>query len=278
MSADLYVYAIVPGPLPDVDDVPGRGIDGVEVVAVEGPHGLVALVAENDTGPYQGADDDVRRWIVEHSEVIERAWDAIGTALPVTFNVLVRGDQQPAVERLLAWLDEQGPELRSRLEELRDRVELRLELSLERATVAADAPEVVRLQQEMEGKSAGVRRLLDKRLDRLRRQVADEIADAWYPEVRRRIVALVEDLDEARRTTARDGEVAVLAASLLTPRDGVDVLGRELARLQEEQPAAQVRFLGPWPPYSFVDLAGPGADDAPDEAQAPETRRDSPSV
>ena len=34
-------------------------------------------------------------------------------------------------------------------------------------------------------------------------------------------------------------------------------LGAELARIQAEQPAARIRFLGPWPPYSFAEVPVP---------------------
>lgn len=36
--------------------------------------------------------------------------------------------------------------------------------------------------------------------------------------------------------------------------DDIDAVGAILSDLQARQPAARVHFLGPWPPYSFVEL------------------------
>ncbi|UYM26214.1 GvpL/GvpF family gas vesicle protein [Streptomyces albus] len=50
------------------------------------------------------------------------------------------------------------------------------------------------------------------------------------------------------------GEVSVFAGALLVRREEIDTVGALLAALQEEHPAARIRFLGPWPPYSFTEL------------------------
>jgi hypothetical protein len=46
----------------------------------------------------------------------------------------------------------------------------------------------------------------------------------------------------------------VLSTALLVDEPAVEHVGRELAALTEEEPALKVRFLGPWPPYSFAAL------------------------
>ncbi len=46
-------------------------------------------------------------------------------------------------------------------------------------------------------------------------------------------------------------------------------MGAVLAAVRDEQPAARIRFLGPWPPYSFADLS----DDGPQGASAPAAAR-----
>lgn len=126
MSGDaLYVYAITEG---TAGADWGTGIDGrsIEPVLADG---LVALVHRMEPTPYAGPDEQVRRWAVEHSQVVERAWEAAGTVLPVTFDVLVApAADLPAAERLRAWLRTNAAMLRTRLEALRGRAELAFDM------------------------------------------------------------------------------------------------------------------------------------------------------
>lgn len=263
MSGALYVYALIPAEA--AASLPGdlTGVDGHPVQAIAGSEGEVggsvaALVHDAEPLPYQGADEAVRQWVLEHSRVVERAWEHAGTVLPVTFNVLVRGegDESPR-DRLRQWLDDQAPSATGALERLRGRVELRIEIAVDRASVAASDPEVEAARAEMASRPAGLRRLLEKKVEQLERQAADRLADDLYPEYRRRLAAHAEDLVEQRRARASEGTVAVLSVAVLASRDAVDALGRELAEIQEEQPGARVRFLGPWPPYSFAEQEAP---------------------
>ncbi|WP_246141315.1 GvpL/GvpF family gas vesicle protein [Micromonospora olivasterospora] len=251
----LYVYAVLPWPLELPPDATGTGIDAAVLDVVDADGGVAALVHETTAGPYQGADEDARRWVLEHSAVVERAWKVAGTALPVTFNVLVRGDDEStARDRLRGWLRDTAEELRARLDALRDRVELRVDITLDRVQAAADDPEVRKLTAELNHKPAGVRRLLAKKLQMVERNAADTLADRIYPEYRRRLVSLVEDISERHRGEREEGQVPVLAAAVLVHRARMEELGAELARIQDEQPAARIRYLGPWPPYSFSEL------------------------
>ena len=252
----LYVYAIVPAPVSD-DAVRGlAGIDGHPVRALACAAGVGALVHDGEPIPYQGPDDAVKRWILEHSRVVEHAWEHAGTVLPVTFNVLVRGEgEETAEERLLAWLRREAGSMREALSRLRDRQELRVEITLDRSAASAADPEVQALRAEMASKPTGLRRLLEKKAEQVERQAADRLADRLYPEYRRRIAGHAEELAEQRRSHVPPGRVPVLHAAVLARRDAVEALGADLARMQEEQPAVRIRFLGPWPPYSFAQPA-----------------------
>jgi hypothetical protein len=173
----------------------------------------------------------------------------------MSFNVIVAADGDvPAAARLGRWLDASAPALAARLEALRDRVELRVEISLDQQVAAADDAEASALRQEMRQRPAGVQRLLRKRLDNVERAVAEELADKLYPHYRRRLAALSEDLAENRRAHLPPGSVSVLTVALLVPGRDVGRVGRELTSISEEQDGVQIRFLGPWPPYSFADV------------------------
>ena len=254
-GAALYVYAIVPhDAVPTFGDI---GIDANTVSLVSLPEaGVAALVHQAAPMPYQGADEDVRRWVLEHSRVVEHAWEHFGTVLPVTFNVIVRPENNDTADtRLRSWLRNSAQKLRDRLEALRGRVELRVEISLDREAASSDAPEVDAVRREMADKPAGMRRLLERKLEQVQKDAVTQIADRIYPDIRRRIVAVTEDLVENRRARPESGQEAVISAAVLTTRDGIEQIGTTLAAIQAEFPYAKIRFLGPWPPYSFADVS-----------------------
>ncbi|MFC8598767.1 GvpL/GvpF family gas vesicle protein [Isoptericola sp. NPDC057191] len=250
VSEGLYLYAVTP----DAPDDLGTGVDGAPLDRVTA-HGLTAVVHRRSSGPYSGPDDHVRRWVVEHSDVVDRLWQATGAVLPMSFNVIVAGTaQEPAQQRLESWLADHAQPLRARLDELTGRAELQVEIGLDQQAAAAGAPDADALRTEMAERPPGVRRLLTKRLEQVERDAAGALADELYPDLRRRLARTAEDITENRRTHPEPGVVPVLGVALLVPLVDVDRVGQELARIQEEVPAARIRYLGPWPPYSFADV------------------------
>ncbi|MGW2092151.1 GvpL/GvpF family gas vesicle protein [Promicromonospora sukumoe] len=254
MTADrLYLYAIAPGAPADL----GTGIDGAVLHTLAVPQGVAAVVHEHDGGPYQGADDDVRRWAVEHSAVVERVWHGAGTVLPASFNVIVApGDGAPAARRLEGWMESRADVLRERLDALAGRVELRVEIGLDREQAAASHPDVVAARAELGSRPPGVQRLLRKRIEHLERDIADERARDRYPVYRHRLAVVSEGLDDNARAHPAAGTSLVLSVSLLVPEHDVHGVGTVLTAIQGEEPATRIRYLGPWPPYSFADITG----------------------
>ncbi len=248
----LYVYAVARG----VPSPAGTGIDGAPLDVVSVGDTLSAVVHRHTGGPYTGPDDDVRRWVVEHSEVVDRVWEAGAAVLPMSFNVIVAaGADEPAGVRLESWLTANADDLLERLDLLEGRVELRVEIGLDQHEVARHDPRVDAARAELEDRPPGVQRLLRKRLEGLERDLTDALADGLYQEYRRRLAKVSEDLAENRGARSEPGIVPVLSVSLLVPREDMEAVGRELAAIRDEQAAARIRYSGPWPPYSFAERA-----------------------
>lgn len=254
----LYVYALIrssaePRAL-------GTGIDdAVLLPVVSGP--ITAVVHEHAGPPYGGDDETLRRRVLQHNDVVDRLWARDRAVLPMTFDVIVTGSgAETARDRLEVWLRSVEEAAVEGLARVGGRVELRVDLALDRRAAAAGDPEVQALKQRIRSEQPGIARLLQKRLAGLERDSADARADRAYPELRARLARCSTDLVENPRATAEDGEVLVLSAALLVDEGSVDEVGRELAALQGEEPALRVRFLGPWPPYSFAALRPAGAD------------------
>lgn len=251
----LYVYALVPTDSITIYDVP-TGIDDAKLHFVEA-QGITAIVHESATEPYQGPDSDVQRWILQHSQVVDDAWQTAGTVLPMTFNVIVAPDpetNQTAYQRLEQWLADAAETVKSHLEQLRHHVELRVDISLDEEAVTAGHDDIVALRESLESRSPGVQRLYRKRLEERTRQVADRIADELYPQYRQRLAALADDMVENARLGKTPGSVTVLTASLLVQEERMEAVGIELADIRDHQPGVNIRYLGPWPPYSFSDV------------------------
>lgn len=252
----LYVYAIVPAG----EYQPGvSGIDEATLHVVGADAGPRAVVHRHTAAPYDGPDEDVKRWILQHSDVVEDGWEGAGSVLPVSFNVIVRPDAETgatARQQLEAWLASAGEGLSRRLEELTGTSELRVEISLDRAAFVADSPEIGQLTREMADRPAGVRRLYEKRLEKTEKELTDRAADELYPSFRTRVAGHCLEIAEYRKPSREAGLVPVLTASCLVDQPGIRALGQELSAIREEQPAADIRFLGPWPPYSFANMSG----------------------
>lgn len=256
LASKLYVYAVIS----DEHYRPRTtGIDEAELHLVGDLGGPRAIVHSHRGGPYDGPDDDVKRWVLEHSAVIEDSWQEAGAVLPVSFNVIVRPDLDSgasATQQLQDWLDATRAALSTRLHELEGTSELRVELSLERRKFVDGSEEVRDIRADMADRPAGVRRLLEKRLDKTEKEFADQAADGLYPDLRARIAAHCQAIAEYRAPQRAAGTTPVLMASCLVADVDIQDLGAELTAIQNEHSAIAIRFLGPWPPYSFADLSG----------------------
>ncbi|GGX58686.1 protein gvpL [Streptomyces minutiscleroticus] len=262
----LYVYALLPDRAGAADGV--TGIDGLPLRLLSVPGtGLAALVHDAPATPYQGGDEQVRRWVDEQSRAVTLVWERTGGLLPTTFNVLVAGHAPDtgtdgdadtadgagtAEQRLTAWVTEQAPKINEQLAALDGRCELRVEITLDRTALSADdtgadAADAAAVR------SAGLRRLLAKQQEQQSRQAAERLADALHAGLRGRLLSVADDLRDRGRTHRAPQETDVLCAALLVRKDEIDAVGTLLSELQAEQPAVRIRFLGPWPPYSFAE-------------------------
>ncbi|MFF0516334.1 GvpL/GvpF family gas vesicle protein [Streptomyces sp. NPDC004250] len=252
----LYVYALLPDRPGAADGV--TGLDGrrLRLVPVEGT-GVAALVHDAVPEPFQGDDDRVRRWVAEQNEAVTTVWERTGSLLPMTFNVLVAADtasERGAEQRLGNWVRDQRDAVTGQLDALAGRCELRVEVTLERGAGggpgarAADTPE-----SGGDGRSPGMRRLLAKQREQREKNTAGQLADSLHAGLRRRLLSVAEDLRDRGPAQRVPGETAVLSAALLVRREDIDAVGAVLSEAGAGEPALRIRFLGPWPPYSFAE-------------------------
>ena len=254
-AAARYVYGIVPADDTDRADLGDVGLDGSRVrVVVQGQVG--ALVHDCASRPYDGAGTTVAAaWVLAHHQVLQLAMTRWGCVLPMTFNTIVASSEgKTADENLLDWLEAENASLRSRVDALVGKAEFGLQVSYLPAVmlrqVAAEVPEIRRLEEEAKTKSAGLAYFTRQEMERvLRREMEGRVRDL-FTSVYERARACSDRVTIEK--LKNDGSDARMAANLSC----LVVLDRypELEALADEIAGHEgqvVRLVGPLPPYSF---------------------------
>lgn len=266
-----YLYCVVRVP----DEADGTfAVDGVGGTTTK-------LVTAGDIGAvvhpceslYDSEDPaQVRRWLLRHQAVVDDAGERFGTPLPVRFDTVIRGGDEGVRE----WLREERETLASALERFAGHWEYRITVRWdeERLDEAVDGDERLaelrsRREEATEGTGFLVGKQYEKRLAQLKRAYREErsaaLEDALADVAREsrdlgRPGAALSALSGTGEGNDGDGTAAADAAdddgprtrlAVLAPTEAEDRIGRVLEELADD-PAASVRFTGPWPPYTFA--------------------------
>jgi len=237
-----YVYAIV-----EPSNRPGEhpGIAGARLRLVKDGD-VAALVSPlHDMEPQLGRDE-----LLVHASVLEAALTR-GTVLPMRFGTVMEDGDAVRARLLRA----NARSLKQELDRLKGKVELRIRAvydqeSLLREIVRGDG-EIARLRKELKGAPSDATyydqirlgELVAEAIERRREMDAHELVDALSP------VASAVDVAQAPH------ERVALNASFLVERKRVPEFDAKLEHIAKEQAARlRVKYTGPLPPHSFVEL------------------------
>jgi Gas vesicle synthesis protein GvpL/GvpF len=249
----LYLYCIIPAsdPLPALA---APALDGGHVHAVHCQE-LAVLAHACAPEPYQGSEEQVRGWIAAHNAVVEEAWESAHSVLPMSFDVIVTGDDGRSAEaNLVGWLADHYRGLRERLRVLSGRAEVGVQILWDLEALAG-AP--VTGSPGREPRARGHAFFAEQQQRRQLRERLARKADADSNRYFGHITALADDVqvNEPRQIKGHRPRQMILNLSLLLTRDSIPRLGDYLETVSREQ-AVEVRFTGPWPPYSFTGAFG----------------------
>ncbi|WP_129115137.1 gas vesicle protein GvpL [Halegenticoccus tardaugens] len=259
-----YLYCVVRADDPDPTFSATGLDDGSVSVVAEG--GLGAVVQPCEALFDSDSPAEIRRWLLRHQEVVDEAGEAFGTPLPFQFDTILKGDDA----RVREWLREESATLGRHLEELSGRWEYRIEVARdddEAAAAIAEEDEELRelgerLSEASEGKGFLLEKQYDRRLRGLLRERREEQTAALAGRLRPHVEEL-RDLGERRSVGLELGDDEERAEpfarfAALATDEGADALGDELESIAAD-PGVEVRFTGPWPPYTFApELGGEG--------------------
>jgi gas vesicle protein GvpL/GvpF len=249
-AAALYLYCVLPaaGELPRISS---PALDGGPVHTVRCRE-LAAVAHACAPEPYQGSAERVRGWIAAHNAVVEEVWESAASVLPMSFDVIVRGGADRSAEAsLVGWLTEHYEALCGRLHALEGRAEVGVQVLWDIAKLAGPgaagrpAPE------------APARGRAYFACQQHRRQVKEELERRASEDCRRHLAnltGLAEDV-QVNKVRPVPGKQMVLNLSLLVTPVAVSRVGEYLERVSQE-PGIEVRFTGPWPPYSHAGTFG----------------------
>lgn len=280
-----YLYCVVSVDGDAEFDAEGLEDEPVHVVttddSAEGPSasdrtesGELGAVVHRCESLYDSDDPTtLKRWLLAHQRVIDAAADAFGTPLPVRFDTVLTGDD--GVVR--NWLRDSADELRDSLAELAGLREYRIEVRRDYDALADRLAETddrlgeLRKRKEESGEGTGflVGKQYEQRLDDLVRDHRETQAEdtarrlAQYAE---RVRRLGENRSASLVGAESDDDDSTVSVrfSVLAPLDREDDIGAVLDDVAAED-GVEVRFSGPWPPYTFA----PELDGGPLEEGSP---------
>jgi len=247
-----YIYGVIPRI--KKDNFGPIGIMGNTVYSISYKE-ISALVHDCPPEPYQGGEEEVKEWVSAHATVVDAAWAEAHTVLPMSFDVIVKGDEErSAEENVRKWLEEGYETLKAKLEEFGGKVELGIQILWDPAVITqritGENEEIRELMAEMATKSPGLAYFYQHKIaegvkDEMEKRAAEDYRNI-YEQLRAH--AVDTHINKVKRL---QGKQMIMNLSLLVERDRVQALGEILGEVEEEE-GVEVRFTGPWPPYTFA--------------------------
>ena len=259
-----YLYCLVRLPEVDAVEFSTTGIED-EPVSVH-PVGDIGAVVHSCESLYDSDDPQtIQQWLLAHQRVVDEAGETFGTPIPFQFDTVLTGGD----EALSEWVESAADRLETELAALANHWEYRIEVTHHeeaREEITETDPELSTLRSKVEEADAGTAYLLEKQYDK---QLADRLREHRRQQARAiadRIAGHVSALESlgSRQTQGVDLDVGqadhepIARFAVLATDEGVEELGDELDEIAAE-PGVEVRFTGPWPPYTFapeIDTTG----------------------
>ena len=241
---DAYVYGVTrsaAAPPPST-----TGVDGQTVEAVF-ENGLAAIVSDAPSVPVKAS----RRNLMAHSQVLQAVSDQ-RCVLPMRFGVVMPG--RAAVREELLGLH--AAALLAQLDELDGLVELDVralssEEGLLRAAVAGRS-DITRLRAQLEGQPLEATYYERIRLGELVAQAVGDVREA----IAARIAGELEPHAAVAQRDDPQHEHVLASLAFLVERERVKEFDAAVERLGAQLGSdIRLRYVGPLPPHSFVDLS-----------------------
>ncbi|HWQ41449.1 MAG TPA: GvpL/GvpF family gas vesicle protein [Desulfosporosinus sp.] len=232
------------------------GIKDGEVYTVPCDNMLV-IVQDCSPEPFVSEDDEeVKRWLYVQQEVLDLAQEKLGSVLPMGFNTIIHMPGEHPIETVNDWVMGQSERLRETFHQVRGRSEYGIQVLIEeetlKHTLLDENQEFQKLKQEAESKPEGARYMYRQRLEKVAQEAIEDVGERYFREVYEAINDISDDLRVEKVKKEEDGLSMIANLSCLVAQEKAEELGRIAGEINARE-GFEVRFTGPWPPYSFVD-------------------------
>jgi len=294
-----YIYGVIPRI--DKEDFGPVGIRGSRVYTI--PYqDICAVVHDCSPEPYQGDEETVKGWVATHGDVVDAIWEAAGSVLPMSFDVIIKpGEEQrpepvegqgpeprpkliegpveggSADDNVRHWLAEEYEKFKLKLDEFRDKVELGVQILWDPEVITRriteENEEIRELAAEMSTKSRGLAYFYRHKIAEAVKKEMEAKADQDYRRYYERLRGYAEDT-QVNKIKKHPDKQMIMNLALLVKRERVKALGEALGEIRQEQ-GVEVRFTGPWPPYTFaakIVAIGGEAERCPEPCPEPRRR------
>lgn len=226
------------------------------------------LVTEGDVGAVvqpcgsvfdSGDPTTVKRWLLDHQRVVDAAGETFATPLPFRFDTILKGGDEAVRE----WLRREREALSGALESVAGKWEYRIELTTEEGAAAeeleASDERLRELAAAVDGASEGAAFLKEKQYEKRLREVRREREAARLADLESRLEDLAIEVHRPESSSPALGGRSAEGPRLtvLASAENEDAIGEVLESVAAD-PGVEVRFTGPWPPYSFAPSFGDG--------------------
>ncbi|MBI1871249.1 MAG: GvpL/GvpF family gas vesicle protein [Chlamydiae bacterium] len=250
----LYIYCLAQGNQEEPLELRGLGGQPVEAFS---HRGLIAVVEECEPKSLKSEDQKVLAdWLLIHQNVVDIAWERYETVLPFGFGMMIKSmDGKTASENLKAWIERESEELRGKLKRLKNKAEYGVQVIWDPAgilpKIKRSDKEIQDLEKEIQSKPKGVAYLLERKLAEIIKKRLEEAANVYFKDFYQRIRNCVGEIHVEKVRRENPPKQMIMNLSCLQEKDEGVLLGKELEKIGKIQ-GFDVRFTGPWPPYSFV--------------------------
>lgn len=242
-----YLYCVAEAPEKPVK-LGKIGIEKSEVYTLSAGE-LCAVVHNCTTEPYDSTDETrVKQWVKSHQGVIDKAEEKLGTIIPFSFDVIIKGED--ADKEVLDWLRAEEEELKRKLTRLKGKQEFGVQVFFDKKLLAEEVMKENRLiqkqKEELKKLSKGKAYFHEQKLKELLKKAMEMKANSYFKRFYSQVKEHTDDIKVEKIKT----DDMLMNLSCLVEKKKIKELGSALDTIN--RPPFSVKFTGPWPAYSFV--------------------------
>lgn len=232
------------------------GIGDGEVYTIPCDNMLV-IVQDCSPEPFVSEDDEeVKHWLYVQQEVLDLAQGKFGSVLPMGFNTIIYMPGEHPIETVKTWTEGASTRLQEIFDQVRGRNEYGIQVLIEeetlKHTLLDENQEFQTLKKEVESKPEGARYMYRQRLEKVAQEAIEDVGERYFREIYKAINDISDDVRVEKVKKMEDGLSMIVNLSCLVAKEKAEELSLVAGEINARE-GFEVRFTGPWPPYSFVE-------------------------